>query len=57
MTMLPFGMLTGLTLFTLPQLLAARHVPDVDIAALTELTDSPAASSPKPASASFHACC
>ena len=41
MTMLPFGMLTGLTLFTLPQLLAARHVPEAEIAGLTALAGSP----------------
>ncbi len=41
MTMLPFGMLTGLTLFTVPQLLAARHVPEAEIAALTALAASP----------------
>lgn len=41
LTMLPFGMLTGLTLFTVPQLLAARHVPEAEIAALTALAASP----------------
>ena len=33
MTMLPFGMVTGLILFTVPQLLAARHVPEAEIEA------------------------
>ena len=41
MTMLPFGILSGLTLFTLPQLLAARHVPEAEIAGLTALASSP----------------
>ncbi|HEX7339965.1 MAG TPA: hypothetical protein VF271_08550 [Rhodanobacteraceae bacterium] len=41
LTMLPFGMLTGLTLFTVPQLLAARHVPEAQIATLTALASSP----------------
>ena len=34
MAMLPFGMLSGLTLFTVPQLLAEAHVPEARIAAL-----------------------
>lgn len=41
MTMLPFGMLAGLTLFTVPQLLAARHMPEAEIAGLTALASSP----------------
>src|SRR6185437_15944075 len=41
MTMLPFGMLGGLVLVTVPQLLAARHVPEGEIAALTALAASP----------------
>lgn len=41
MTMLPFGMVTGLILFTVPQLLAARRVPEAEIAALTALAGSP----------------
>lgn len=41
MTMLPFSMVTGLILFTVPQLLAARHVPEAEIAALTALAGSP----------------
>lgn len=41
MAMLPFGMVTGLILFTVPQLLAARHVPEAEIAALTALAGSP----------------
>lgn len=41
MTMLPFGMLTGLTLFTLPQLLAQQHMPEAEIAGLTALAGSP----------------
>ncbi|HEX7348645.1 MAG TPA: MFS transporter [Rhodanobacteraceae bacterium] len=41
MTMLPFGMLSGLTLFTVPQLLAAQHVPEGEIATLTALAASP----------------
>lgn len=41
MTMLPFGMLTGLTLFTVPQLLAQQHVPEAEIAGITALAGSP----------------
>ncbi|HEX7340806.1 MAG TPA: MFS transporter [Rhodanobacteraceae bacterium] len=41
LTMLPFGMLTGLTLFTVPQLLATQHVPEAEIAGLTALAGSP----------------
>ncbi|HEX7323755.1 MAG TPA: MFS transporter [Rhodanobacteraceae bacterium] len=41
MTMLPFGMLSGLTLFTVPQLLAQHHVPEGEIATLTALASSP----------------
>ena len=41
MTMLPFGMLGGLVLVTVPQLLAARHVPEGEIAVLTALAASP----------------
>lgn len=41
MTMLPFGMLVGLSVFTLPQLLAQQHVPEARIAALTALAVSP----------------
>jgi PAT family beta-lactamase induction signal transducer AmpG len=41
MTMLPFGMLGGLIIFTIPQLLAARHVPEDRIAMLTALAISP----------------
>ncbi len=41
MTMLPFGMLGGLSLVTVPQLLAARHVPEAQIATLTALASSP----------------
>ncbi len=41
MTMIPFGMLGGLVLVTVPQLLAARHVPEGEIAALTALAASP----------------
>lgn len=41
MTMLPFGMLTGLTLFTVPQLLAQQHVAEAEIAGITALAGSP----------------
>ncbi|MGH8111272.1 MAG: MFS transporter [Rhodanobacteraceae bacterium] len=41
MTMLPFGMLGGLVVVTVPQLLAARHVPEGEIAGLTALAFSP----------------
>lgn len=41
LTMLPFGMLTGLTLFTVPQLLAQQHVGEGEIATLTALAGSP----------------
>lgn len=41
MAMLPFGMLSGLTLFTVPQLLAEQHVPEAQIAGLTALASSP----------------
>ncbi|TAN05525.1 MAG: MFS transporter [Rhodanobacteraceae bacterium] len=41
MAMVPFGMLTGFTLFTVPQLLAAQHVPEGEIAGLTALASSP----------------
>ncbi|MGB6485712.1 MAG: MFS transporter [Steroidobacteraceae bacterium] len=41
MTMLPFGMLSGLDVITLPQLLAARHVPEGEIALLSTLAFSP----------------
>lgn len=41
MTMLPFGMVGGLILFTVPQLLAERHVPESEIATLTALAGSP----------------
>lgn len=41
MTMVPFGMLGGLVLVTLPQLLAARHVAESEIAALTALAALP----------------
>jgi PAT family beta-lactamase induction signal transducer AmpG len=41
MTMLPFGMLGGLVLVTVPQLLAARHVTESEIAAITALAASP----------------
>jgi len=41
MTMLPFGMMAGLSLVTVPQLLAARHVPEAQIATLTVLASSP----------------
>jgi PAT family beta-lactamase induction signal transducer AmpG len=41
MTWAPFGMLTCLDAITLPQLLAARHVPEGMIAALTTLAFSP----------------
>jgi MFS transporter, PAT family, beta-lactamase induction signal transducer AmpG len=41
MTMLPFGMLSGLDVITLPQLLAARHVPESEIAMLSTLAFSP----------------
>ncbi|MGB6485305.1 MAG: MFS transporter [Steroidobacteraceae bacterium] len=39
--MLPFGMLSGLDVVTLPQLLAARHVPESEIAMLSTLAFSP----------------
>lgn len=41
MTMLPFGTLGGLVLVTVPQLLAARHVSEDKIAAITALAASP----------------
>lgn len=41
MTMMPFGMLGGLVLITVPQLLAAQHVPEDEIAGLTALAASP----------------
>lgn len=41
MTMLPFGMIGGLIVVTVPQLLAARHVPEGEIAAITALAFSP----------------
>lgn len=41
MTMAPFGMLTGLILITVPQLLAAQHVPEGRIATVTALAGSP----------------
>lgn len=41
LTMLPFGMLGGLVVVTVPQLLAARHVPEAEIAGLTSLAFSP----------------
>ncbi|MGH8113727.1 MAG: hypothetical protein ACREPS_01535 [Rhodanobacteraceae bacterium] len=41
MTMLPFGMLMGLTLITVPQLLAAQHVSEGRIATVTALATSP----------------
>ena len=41
LAMLPFGMLSGLTLFTVPQLMAQQHVPEGQIAALTALASSP----------------
>lgn len=41
MTMAPFGMLAGLDVITLPQLLAARHVPESEIAMLCTLAYSP----------------
>lgn len=37
----PFGMLGGLVLITVPQLLAARHVPEAEIAAITAVAASP----------------
>lgn len=40
MTMIPFGMLGGLSLITVPQLLAARHVPEAEIATLTAVAGS-----------------
>jgi MFS transporter, PAT family, beta-lactamase induction signal transducer AmpG len=41
MAMLPFGMLTGLDVVTMPQLLAARHVPEGEIAMLSTLALAP----------------
>ncbi|HEX7369629.1 MAG TPA: hypothetical protein VF284_05020 [Rhodanobacteraceae bacterium] len=41
MTMLPFGLFTGLTIIGLPQLLAEQHVAESRIAALTALVISP----------------
>jgi PAT family beta-lactamase induction signal transducer AmpG len=41
MTAMPFGMLSGLDAVTLPQLLAARHMHEGEIAALTTLAYSP----------------
>jgi MFS transporter, PAT family, beta-lactamase induction signal transducer AmpG len=41
MTMTPFGMVTGLILITVPQLLAARHVREGQIATVTALAASP----------------
>jgi PAT family beta-lactamase induction signal transducer AmpG len=41
MTAMPFGMLSGLDAVTLPQLLAARHMPEGEITILTTLAYSP----------------
>lgn len=41
-TMLPFGIMNGIIPVTVPQLLAARHVPESGIATLTTLAFSPA---------------
>lgn len=41
MTMLSFGMLGGIVVVTVPQLLAAHHVPEGEIAGLTALAFSP----------------
>lgn len=41
LTMLPFGMLGGLVVVTVPQLLAAQHLPEAEIAGITSLSFSP----------------
>lgn len=41
LTMLPFGLLSGLVLFTVPQLLAQQHLPEGEIATLTAVASSP----------------